>query len=1173
MTIPANTTFFDFDFKSTFQSSTLTTIDQHFQDFLAQTQPELIPAYTAYRQQSSDLTEAEQSELLISVAQVLDEFLANFFQITSESAVLRANLLVHNPIFLFKKDIVQKRAKRRLQKVDAMPAFSELTQTLFERLPMDDAANTDVELTIARWAQQLLCNPEAEADALELLTDWSAAVLGSLDPMAEPYRRWALFHQPKRLDYENLVSLESVDWQHQPAQAGRPEQARHRDGFALTDPRMDTRSVQAEVHYCIYCHDHDGDFCSKGFPVKKNQPELGFKKNPLGKTLTGCPLDEKISEMHRLRRDGFALGALAMVMRDNPMCPVTGHRICNDCMKACIYQKQDPVNIPQIETGTLTSVLALPWGVEIYDLLTRWNPLRQQQPWQKPYNGLKVFIAGMGPAGFTLAHHLLMEGFAVVGSEGLKIEPLASELLQQPIRDYGLLKESLDNRIMAGFGGVAEYGITVRWDKNFLKLIYLSLSRRPHFQVFGGIRFGGTVTVEDAWALGFDHVSIAVGAGLPQALPIPGSLAPGMRQANDFLMALQLTGAAKQSSLTNLQVRLPAIVIGGGLTGIDAATEVQAYYLVQVEKILSRYEQLSKAFGAARIRQHLDEESLGVLNDFLKHGQALRDERAKATAEGRDPDLRGLLRQWGGVSVAYRRRLQDSPAYRSNHEEVAKAFEEGIYYLEGLEPSKALLDRFGHIQAMRFQKRHQNAEGEWETGSETVDLEARCVLVATGARPNIAYEFEHRGSFERKGFQYIGHEWQEQTLTPVSMAGHSKTKDFGPFTSYHCDGNLVSFIGDTHGIFHGNVVNAVASGMRAYPKIVAALQSKKPETVAEYEYESFANAIAAAFTASVKKVVRHTPSIVELTIHAPMAAKKFSPGQFFRLQNYETHAPLVEGTRLQTEAMALTGADINPETGDISLMILEKGVSSRLCAMFKPGEPIALMGPTGVRTRIPETPETVLILGGRYCAAHIRAVGPALRQAGSRVIYIAGFQTAEDVYCQSALEAAADVIVWVTASGPAVLPQRPQDRSVTADFGDALLQYATGALHGTVPVALNTVDSVLVIGSSKLLRLFKSLRDTTLKPYLNANAKVTGSISSCMQCMMKGVCAQCLQWQVDPATGQRTKAVFACSWQDQPLDLVELDNLEERLEQNKLQEQLAMLWLDYLLANHAIERV
>ncbi len=44
-------------------------------------------------------------------------------------------------------------------------------------------------------------------------------------------------------------------------------------------------------------------------------------------------------------------------------------------MKSCIFQKQDPVDIPQVETRSLKDVLELPWGFEIYGLLTRWNPL------------------------------------------------------------------------------------------------------------------------------------------------------------------------------------------------------------------------------------------------------------------------------------------------------------------------------------------------------------------------------------------------------------------------------------------------------------------------------------------------------------------------------------------------------------------------------------------------------------------------------------------------------------------------------------------------------------------------------------------------------------------------------------------------------------------------------
>ena len=68
-------------------------------------------------------------------------------------------------------------------------------------------------------------------------------------------------------------------------------------------------------------------------------------------------------------------------------------------MKACIYQKQEPVDIPQIETRTLKDVLDLPWGFEIYSLLTRWNPLDLRRPLPKPASGYKVLVVGLGPAG------------------------------------------------------------------------------------------------------------------------------------------------------------------------------------------------------------------------------------------------------------------------------------------------------------------------------------------------------------------------------------------------------------------------------------------------------------------------------------------------------------------------------------------------------------------------------------------------------------------------------------------------------------------------------------------------------------------------------------------------------------------------------------------------------
>ncbi len=363
--------------------------------------------------------------------------------------------------------------------------------------------------------------------------------------------------------------------------------------------RFTAREVLSEIHYCVLCHERDKDSCSKGIRDKAG----AVTANSLGIPLAGCPLDEKISEMHALRKRGDAIGALAIVTVDNPMCPGTGHRICNDCMKACIYQKQEPVNIPQIETGALTDVLNLPWGVEIYGLLTRWNPLNVERPYALPYNGRNVLVVGLGPAGYTLTHYLLNEGFGVVAIDGLKIEPLPEELTgapgqpPRPIREWKEIYRPLDQRVLEGFGGVSEYGITVRWDKNFLTLIHLTLARREKLSIYGGVRFGGALPLEEAWDYGIDHVAIAAGAGRPTIIDIRNNLIRGIRKASDFLMALQLTGAFKDDALSNLQVRLPAVVIGGGLTGVDTATELLAYYPLQVEKIAERYDALVGEVG------------------------------------------------------------------------------------------------------------------------------------------------------------------------------------------------------------------------------------------------------------------------------------------------------------------------------------------------------------------------------------------------------------------------------------------------------------------------------------------------------------------------------------------------------------------------------------------------
>ena len=616
---------------------------------------------------------------------------------------------------------------------------------------------------------------------------------------------------PHRLDYNHLVPVETIERDGVTMLRLPEHHWRRREGFALTDAGMNTQQALDQINYCIWCHTQGKDSCSTGLKDRKTGE---FQKSPFGVTLAGCPLDEKISEMHTLRAQGSVLGAFATIAIDNPMMAATGHRICNDCMKSCIYQRQDPVDIPQAETSILKDVLGLPWGFEIYALLTRWNPLDIRRPLPRPDSGRKVLIVGLGPAGFTLAHHLMNDGHTVVAIDGLKIEPLGFDPTA-PVRDAEQLFENLDDRVMAGFGGVAEYGITVRWNKNYLKLVRLLLERRRQFAHFGGIRFGGgaTLAMDDAWAMGFDHIALCMGAGKPTVLDIPNGLARGVRAASDFLMALQLTGAAKFSSIANLQVRLPVVVIGGGLTAIDTATESLAYYVRQVEKFAARYRTLVAERGEAAVRAAWNAEEAGIADEFLAHAAAIQAEREAATREGRTPRVARLLDAWGGATIAYRRRLIDSPSYTLNHEEVAKALEEAVRFAEGLTPRAVEVDGFGHAAGLRVSR---------ADGSEVV-LPARAILVAAGTQPNTVLAREDgRIQLDGRYFQAV-----DETGAPVTVVRGLAKPDATQVLMHRADnGRFISFFGDLHPSFFGNVVKAMGGAKRGYPVVSRALAAQ-----------------------------------------------------------------------------------------------------------------------------------------------------------------------------------------------------------------------------------------------------------------------------------------------------------------------------------------------------------
>lgn len=1120
-------------------------LDRVFLAHLRQASAKLHQRLVVARSDPSSLTEKARSELMIELAPYLEDFLAEQFGIAQEVAELQARHHELASLYAIKRKFVQRRAISGVAPEQAAEIDGEAVARELERFGAPLTERVFVE-RVSQWLER---EPEfaAEIGLAARYAAWAA-----LTPAGRAkHKKGILFKTPHKLDFARLVPVETLTDSGAARLRLPPDHWRERRGFELTDAGMDLVDALDQAHYCIKCHNQAKDSCSTGLREKTSE----FRKSPLGVTLAGCPLSEKISEMNVVRERGNPVGALAIVAVDNPMAAATGHRICNDCMKACVFQKQDPVDIPQIETQTLKEVLNLTWGFEIYSLLTRWNPLNLERPIPLTASGYKILVVGLGPAGFTLAHHLMNEGHVVVGIDGLKIEPLSPEISGveasgeripfRPVRDIREIYESLDDRVMAGFGGVAEYGITVRWNKNFLKIARLLVERRREFAMYGGVRFGGALTIERAFEMGFDHVALCAGAGRPTIVPMANGLARGVRQASDFLMALQLTGAAKRDSVANLQIRMPIVVIGGGLTAIDTATESLAYYVVQVEKFLERYERLVAERGEREVRGSWSEEEEETAEEFLAHARAIR--------AGGPADLIPLLNSWGGVTIAYRRRLMDAPSYTLNHEEVAKAMEEGVHFAEELTPVAVEVDRFGYACGLRV----KNASGE------SILLPAKSILVAAGTQPNTVLGREDPDHLRLDGRYY---EAVDEEGRPVRPEKTAKPQAVRVLTSFMTDGRAISFFGDLHPSFAGNVVKAMASAKQGYPVVSRLLARRAP--VAPHAEELIAR-LDRDLRAAVHEVIRLTPNTVEVVVKAPMAAHAFEPGQFYRLQNYEAFAPRANGTKLAMEGLALTGAWVNRQQGLLSTIVLEMGGSSDLCALLKPGEPVVLMGPTGTPTHTPAR-ETVLLAGGGLGNAVLFSIGQRLRELGSRVLYFAGYKKMADRFKIEEIERASDVVVWCCDEPPGFQPDRPGDFTFTGNIVEAMAAYGRGNL-GDVEIPLSSARRMIVIGSDGMMRAVQRARHTVLKPYLDPDHHGIASVNSPMQCMMKEICAQCLQRHVDPATGEET-VVFSCFNQDQALDHVDFDVLRARLSLNGVQEKLTRLWIDRCLRQLGVRR-
>ena len=1050
---------FGLNYSDLYSNEGIAKIDDLFLEYLEKEDSE---SHQELQDSRKSAEERFTPQLLIKLSKKLESFIAELFNIKNELETYYKTREYSKLLYEIKRNFIHRFALQKY-KADDFSDMSSTTSMSSLRRQGSNQNNSDScfrRNDIGSW------NDISEISDQEFIEALSKAKEGS-----EEYENLAkyaahriytgktspLFSKPEKQDFDNLVRWNKIQ-----AFAG------------MTSKQNDNNQYPyLESSYCINCHKTKKDSCSSG--MKEGD---GFKKNALGNILSGCPLNIKISEMNEVFAGGNPVSALSIITMDNPLVALTGKRICNDCSKACIYQKQTPVDIPSIESQILEDVLKLPYGFEIYSLLTRWLLLKPKEYLPSSSKDKKILVVGTGPAGIALSHYLLQSGCSVTAIDGLKIEPLPPELVNNPIKDFRQIKEAYYNIKPQGFGGVAEYGITDRWDKTNLITARLLLEKRQNFELHGGVKFGANINYGQAKELGFDHIALACGSGYPNVPSIKNISAGNVRTASDFLMSLGSGGLLNENSSTNFMIELPAIVVGAGLTAIDAATEITKYYPLLAKRVHAKLHDKDLSF--------LNESDRAQALRLIEHGGKYLHEDELAKSENRLPDYRELTDSFGGVSICYRKDIKQSPAYRINHHELQDALSASVRFYEDLGVSEIEVDEFGNCSGVKF---------------EVKTLPARTILFGTGTSP----------------------------LSKIDA------------TNEECEYDDISIFGDMDKDYSGSVVKAIASAKDGYRKIISISSLRRQGSNQNNLDSSFRwNDIVSRndiFTAKIVDVIHYNSEIFELKIYAPLLAKNYKPGQFFKLQNFHSKS------NKSFEPLSLTGAWIENDT--ISTLVQIVGESSKAASKLKKGDLISLMGPSGEASFIPKNSSIILIGGGGGTAA-LFPYAKALKENGNKIIFLAAYRKKEHCIYPKKIREYADFALFACDESK-LFEDSAYEKSIEGNVIDALKQ-----------VDLTGIKNLFVVGSSNMMNAVSEfvsnkngLPRSPCSLAMTEELKPIASINAPMQCMLGGVCGTCLM-----QTESNNKLVFICKNQDQKLSTNIMKSLKTRLCQNSLLEKI-----------------
>ncbi len=272
--------------------------------------------------------------------------------------------------------------------------------------------------------------------------------------------------------------------------------------------------------------------------------------------VTACPTDIDIPLFIRQISTGTPEAAAKTIFDQNILGGMCA-RVCPTedlCEQACVRELAEgkPVEIGRLQRHATDTLMA-----------------RQNHPYERaPATGKKVAIVGAGPAGLACAHRLAMYGHDVTIYDA---EEKAGGLNEFGIAAYKTTDNFAAREVdwLLGIGG-----ITIKT----------------------GMRLGDNLSLDDLTGC-FPAVFLSIGLGGVNALRSEGEDKDGVRDAVEFIAALR-----QASDLASIPVGRDVVVIGGGMTAVDAAVQSK---LLGAQNVTIAYRRGREAMSASEFEQDL----------------------------------------------------------------------------------------------------------------------------------------------------------------------------------------------------------------------------------------------------------------------------------------------------------------------------------------------------------------------------------------------------------------------------------------------------------------------------------------------------------------------------------------------------------------------------------------